>query len=196
VEVPPIDPLDFLSGTACYISQQPTQFKALCHQRPLALVWRVAAVAQKLANRFVLDCGFWILNSASVPKWCKTIVAVLLLPVCVGAAQALWMVLRASGDATTIWVASLAGAACWVVVYSLLPKPMWIYVVGRIHARAWAWAFGGRVKNSQPGQRRPRGSAKAIFIALALYFSCLGRLAVLSSSAATCSLGNYLPWFH
>jgi len=24
----------------------------------------------------------------------------------------------------------LAGAACWVVIFLLLPKPMWIYVFG------------------------------------------------------------------
>ena len=106
---------------------------------------------RELQLRFLLDSEFWILNSSAVPKWCKTLIAVLLLPVCLGAAQALWMVLRASGDATTIWVASLAGAACWVVIYSLLPKPMWIYVFGHEFTHAlWAWAFGGSVKNSRP----------------------------------------------
>ena len=33
-----------------------------------------------------------------MPKWCKTIIAILLLPVCAGAASALWMVLRKTGD--------------------------------------------------------------------------------------------------
>ena len=60
-----------------------------------------------------------------MPKWCKTIIAILLLPVCVGAVSALGMVLRQSGDADTIWVAFLSGAACWVTIYLLLPKPMW-----------------------------------------------------------------------
>ena len=65
-----------------------------------------------------------------MPKWVKTIIAILLLPLCIGSTKALVMVLRASGGADTVWVALLAGAACWVVIYLLLPKPMWIYVVG------------------------------------------------------------------
>jgi len=67
--------------------------------------------------------GFWIYAFA-VPKWCKTIIAILLLPVCAGATAALLMVLRASGSADTTWVPALAGAACWLVIYLLLPKPM------------------------------------------------------------------------
>ena len=39
-----------------------------------------------------------------VPKWCKLIVAVLLLPVCAGAGITLWRVLLASGSADTIWL--------------------------------------------------------------------------------------------
>jgi len=82
-----------------------------------------------------------------MPKWVKTIIAILLLPLCIGSTRALVMVLRASGGADTVWVALLAGAACWVVIYLLLPKPMWIYVVGHELTHAiWAWLFGRRVK--------------------------------------------------
>jgi hypothetical protein len=82
-----------------------------------------------------------------MPKWCKTIVAILLLPLCFGAGKALWLVLRQSGDATTIWAGLLSGAACWVVIYLLLPKPMWVYVVGHELTHAlWTWLFGGKVK--------------------------------------------------
>jgi len=82
-----------------------------------------------------------------VPKWCKTILAILLLPACVGAAQALVKVLRASGDADTVWVALGAGAVCWGVIYLLLPRPMWIYVFGHELTHAiWVWLFGGDVK--------------------------------------------------
>ena len=56
--------------------------------------------------------------------------AVLLLPLCFGAVRALWLVLAHSGQATLIWVGFLSGAACWVVIFCLLPKPMWIYVFG------------------------------------------------------------------
>jgi hypothetical protein len=46
-----------------------------------------------------------------VPKWIKFIIAVLLLPVCAGAARALWLVLRAGYGADTVWIPLLAGAA-------------------------------------------------------------------------------------
>ena len=82
-----------------------------------------------------------------MPKWVKRIIAVLLLPLCIGATRALGMVLRASGSADTVWVAMLAGAACWLVIFLLLPKPMLIYVFGHELTHAlWTWLFGGRVR--------------------------------------------------
>ena len=84
---------------------------------------------------------------SGVPKWIKFIIGLLLLPVCAGALRALWLVLRASGSADTIWVPFLGGAACWIVVFILLPKPMWIYVFGHELTHAlWTWLFGGEVK--------------------------------------------------
>src|SRR5438128_3419371 len=82
-----------------------------------------------------------------MPKWVKTIIAILLLPLCLGVTNALILVLRASGGANTVWVPMLAGAACWLVILLLLPKPMWVYVFGHELTHAlWAWLFGGRVK--------------------------------------------------
>jgi hypothetical protein len=82
-----------------------------------------------------------------VPKWVKLIIAIVLLPVCAGAARALWLVLRAGYGADTVWVPMLAGAACWVVIFLMLPKPMWIYVFGHEFTHAlWTWLFGGQVK--------------------------------------------------
>lgn len=82
-----------------------------------------------------------------MPKWVKLIIALALLPVCAGAARALWLVLQRCGSADTTWVPLLAGAACWVVVFWLLPKPMWLYVLGHELTHAlWTWLFGGRVK--------------------------------------------------
>jgi hypothetical protein len=82
-----------------------------------------------------------------VPKWIKFIIAVLLLPVCAGAARALWLVLRASGSADTTWIPFLGGVACWCVIFFLLPKLMWIYVFGHELTHAlWTWLFGGEVK--------------------------------------------------
>jgi len=82
-----------------------------------------------------------------VPKWAKLVLAIALWPVCGGAGLALWRVIRASGSADTTWVPLLAGAACWAVIYRLLPKPLWLYVLGHEFTHAlWTWLFGGRVK--------------------------------------------------
>src|SRR2546429_2217108 len=89
----------------------------------------------------------WLFDPLAMPKWIKTIIAILLLPLCIGVANALALVLRASGGANTVWVPMLAGAACWLVILLLLPKPMWIYVFGHELTHAlWAWLFGGRGK--------------------------------------------------
>lgn len=82
-----------------------------------------------------------------MPKWAKFIGALLLTPFCLGAVTALWQTARAAGGADTVWVPMLAGAACWVVIYLLLPRPMWLYVFGHELTHAlWTWLLGGRVK--------------------------------------------------
>jgi Peptidase M50B-like len=82
-----------------------------------------------------------------VLKWLKFLIAILLLPVCAGAALALGAVLRLSGGADMTWIPLLGGVACWCVIFFLLPKPMWIYVFGHELTHAlWAWLFGGRLK--------------------------------------------------
>ena len=61
--------------------------------------------------------------------------------------MALLKVLRAAGSADTTWIPFLAGATCWIIIFSLLPKPMWIYVFGHELTHAlWTWLFGGEVK--------------------------------------------------
>ena len=137
-----------------------------------------------------------------MPKWVKAVLAVLLLPVCIGAAKALWRVLRASGGADTFWVAMLAGAACWVVVFLLLPKPMWLYVVGHELTHAiWTWLFGGRVKsfkaNSKGGQVVVTRSN--FVVALAPYFFPFYVFLVVALFALGHVIWNwksYLVWFH
>ncbi|MEI7730545.1 MAG: M50 family metallopeptidase [Verrucomicrobiota bacterium] len=80
-------------------------------------------------------------------KWIKFFIGLLLLPVCYGAGKTLWLTLKASGSADTTWIPMLAGAACWLVVFILLPAPMYIYVFGHELTHAvWAMLFGGRVK--------------------------------------------------
>ena len=82
-----------------------------------------------------------------MPKWLKMCVGILLLPVCLATTQALERVLSNARTADRFWPPLLAGAACWVVVFVLLPKPMWVYVLGHESTHAvWTWFFGGRVK--------------------------------------------------
>jgi hypothetical protein len=137
-----------------------------------------------------------------VPKWCKTIIAVLLLPVCAGAASALWMVLRKAGDADTTWVPFLCGSACWVVLYCLLPKPMWVYVFGHELTHAvWTWLMGGKVKQFRASANGGHVVVnKSNFaIALAPYFFPLYAVLVVLIFLAGHWLWNwqhYLVWFH
>jgi hypothetical protein len=137
-----------------------------------------------------------------MPKWCKTIVAILLLPACVGAAFASWMVLRASGEADTTWVPFLAGAACWLTVYLLLPKPMWVYVLGHELTHAlWTWLLGGKVKrfSASPSGGHVVVSKSNFVIALAPYFFPLYAVLVVLVFLTGHWLWNwhhYLAWFH
>ena len=82
-----------------------------------------------------------------MPKWFKLMLAVPLLPVCYGAAKALALVVAVSGQADMVWIAMVGGAACWLVVFLLLPKPMRLYVFGHEMTHVlWTWLFGGKVR--------------------------------------------------
>ena len=137
-----------------------------------------------------------------MPKWVKTIIAILLLPVCAGAASALWRVIQQSGSADTTWVPLLAGAACWGVIFFLLPKPMWIYVFGHELTHAvWTWLFGGQVKKFKASSTGGHVviSKSNFVIALAPYFFPLYAVLVVAVFAAGQYFGNWkelLPWFH
>jgi hypothetical protein len=137
-----------------------------------------------------------------VAKWIKLLVGVLLLPVCAGAATALYRVTRASIGADTVWVALAAGGGCWLSIYLLLPKPMWVYVFGHELTHAiWTWLMGGRVKkfkaNADGGHVIVTKSN--FLIALAPYFFPIYSVGI----ASLFLLGNriwnwqaFLPWFH
>jgi hypothetical protein len=143
-------------------------------------------------------CGYPL----PVPKWCKTILAILLLPVCVGAGSALWMVLKTSGSADTTWVPFLAGAACWLTVYLLLPKPMWMYVFGHELTHAvWTWLMGGKVKRFKASASGGHVvvSKSNFAIALAPYFFPLYAVLVVLLFLAGHWIWNwrhYLAFFH
>ncbi len=137
-----------------------------------------------------------------MPKWLKLILAVLLLPACLGAAEALWRVVRASGGADTTWVPLLAGAGCWLTVFLLLPKPMLLYVFGHELTHAlWTWLFGGKVQKLKASAQGGHVvvSKTNFLIALAPYFFPLYVVLVV----LVFSLGNLLwnwrslrVWFH
>ena len=137
-----------------------------------------------------------------MPKWVKTIIAVLLLPLCLGAVRALWEVLRRSGDATTIWVALGGGAACWVVVFLLLPKPMWVYVLGHEFTHVlWTWVFGGKVKKFKAGSQGGHVvvTKNNFLISLAPYFFPVYAALVVAVFVIGHLIWNWAPyvvWFH
>jgi len=137
-----------------------------------------------------------------VLKWCKAILAVLLLPVCAGQAWALVRVVGASGQADTIWVALLSGAACWLVIYLLLPKPMWVYVVGHELTHAlWTWLLGGRVKKFKASAKGGHVvvTKNNFIIALAPYFFPLYAVLVtllFVGGSLVWNWHSYLVWFH
>ena len=130
------------------------------------------------------------------------LIALALLPVCVGAGQALWMVIRASGSADTTWVPMLAGAACWLAVFLLLPKPMWIYVFGHELTHAlWTWLCWGRVKRFKASASGGHVvvSKTNFLITLAPYFFPLYAVLVILAFVLGHLLWNWthlLVWFH
>ncbi|HUR45638.1 MAG TPA: hypothetical protein VMZ27_07165 [Candidatus Saccharimonadales bacterium] len=137
-----------------------------------------------------------------MPKWVKLLLGILLLPICVGAVRALFMVIGATGRADTIWVALIGGAACWLTLFLLLPKPMRVYVFGHELTHAvWTWLFGGRVKKFKVTSKGGHVivTKSNFVIALAPYFFPLyAALTVL-----VFVLGNllwnwagYRVWFH
>ena len=137
-----------------------------------------------------------------MPRWLKSVVAVLLLPLCVGATQAVGQVVQAGSAADRFWVALVAGVACWVVVYALLPRPMRLYVLGHelTHALV-AWFSGRKVRRIRVG--RTSGSVTVEranwVITLAPYFvPFYAALVALSFSVGNLFLGwePYVAWFH
>jgi hypothetical protein len=139
-----------------------------------------------------------------VPKWVKSILALLLLPLCYGATQALVLLLRQSGgeEATLVWVPLVAGVACWIVIYVLLPRPMWLYVVGHELTHViWTWAFWGKVKKFKAGAGGGHVVVTRVnfLITLAPYFFPFYVALVVLGFAAGNAIWNwnpFSPFFH
>jgi hypothetical protein len=138
-----------------------------------------------------------------MPKWLKMCVGILLLPMCLGTARALWFELGYLGGFDRVWLPLLAGAACWVVVFLLLPRPMWVYVFGHELTHAvWTWIFGGSVKHfkAKSSGGHVITTKNNFIIALAPYFfPFYAVLIVLIFFVGDLIFGwrqAYLPWFH
>jgi len=135
-------------------------------------------------------------------KWTKLIVAILLLPICAGAVSALVRVLRATGSADTFWVAFLGGAACWLVLFLLLPKPMLLYVFGHELTHAlWTWLFGGKVKRfkaTAKGGHVVISKSNFLIVLAPYFFPFYVALAVLVFALGHWLFGwdRYRHWFH
>jgi hypothetical protein len=135
-------------------------------------------------------------------RFAKSGIALLLLPLCIGAGSALYRLLQTAGDADTVWVPLLAGSACWLVVYYFLPRPMWIYVAGHELTHAlWTWVFGGRVKRIRVSSRGGHviTTKENFVITLAPYFFPFYAALVVFGFALGHWIWNWsaaLPWFH
>lgn len=137
-----------------------------------------------------------------MPKWVKLIIAIFLLPICVATAQAVGKVLFASVGADRIWMPMLAGAACWVTIFLLLPKPMLLYVFGHELTHAvWTWLFGGQVKRfkaTASGGHVVTTKSNFLIVLAPYFFPLYAAMVVL-----VFFLGDlfwpwrrYLTWFH
>jgi hypothetical protein len=130
------------------------------------------------------------------------LVGILLLPVCLATFQALGRVLSNTSSSERFWPPLLAGAACWLVVFLLLPKPMWIYVLGHESTHAvWTWLFGGRVKRFKAASSGGHVvTTKSNFvITLAPYFFPFYAVVVVLVYVLGDLLWHwraYAPWFH
>jgi hypothetical protein len=138
-----------------------------------------------------------------MPKWVKFLLGLALLPVCVATAKTVWQILATSGGADKVWLPMLAGAASWVVIFLLLPKPMWIYVLGHEMTHAvWTWICGGQVKRLKATSEGGHVvTTKSNFvIALAPYFfpfyAVVVVLVFLIGDLIWSWRSGYLPWFH
>ncbi|HAV65093.1 MAG TPA: hypothetical protein DCY13_22320 [Verrucomicrobiales bacterium] len=137
-----------------------------------------------------------------MPKWLKLIIGLLLIPACLGAVRTFWRLLQHTGHADWFWVAFAAGTAIWLVIFVMLPKPMWIYVVGHELTHAvWTWVFGGRVRSFKAGSKGGHVviTRNNFVISLAPYFFPLYAAMVVVGFVTGHLIWNwstYQVWFH
>lgn len=88
-------------------------------------------------------------------RWLKLLIALGLLPACIGATVATAHLGRIllSGYNHQSTLAFAGGYVLWLVVFSALPKPVRTYVLGHELTHAvWAWAMGARVSGLKVGK--------------------------------------------
>jgi len=150
----------------------------------------------------VFPSALAVARRSGVPKWAKMIVGILLLPVCAGAVKALVLVLGMTRRAEMMWVAALGGAACWLAIFLLLPKPMRVYVFGHELTHVlWTWLFGGRVKRFKTSASGGHVvvTKNNFLIALAPYFFPLYVVLIILCFAIGHLIWGWerhLVWFH
>jgi hypothetical protein len=117
--------------------------------------------------------------------------------------NAFWLVVQRSGEnAVTVWVALAGGAACWLVIFLMLPKPMLIYVFGHELTHAvWTWIFGGRVKKFKATSKGGHVvvTTNNFVIALAPYFFPIYVVMIVGAFLVGHLIWNwrsYVPFFH
>lgn len=77
----------------------------------------------------------------------RIVIAILLIPFCIGSIFALWKIISYNNASEMVWVATLAGFFIWILVYFFIPEPKWIYVLGHELTHAlWSLPFGGKLK--------------------------------------------------
>lgn len=116
-----------------------------------------------------------------MPKWIKVIIAVLLLPVCIGTWRTLLQAISGAGGALDVWVPLASGAGCWIAVFLFLPRQAWLYVMGHEMTHVvWSWAFGGKLKKFKVGAKSGHVvvTKSNFLVALAPYFFPLYSIAV------------------
>jgi hypothetical protein len=129
-------------------------------------------------------------------------IAILLVPVCIGAVKALARIIDTTGQANSFWLVLGGGMASWLAIYLLLPKPMLIYVFGHELTHVlWTWLFGGRVRKFKVTSKGGHVilSKSNFLIALAPYFFPLYVVLVVILFAAGHLIWGwtgYLVWFH
>ena len=139
----------------------------------------------------VEKCGQDIMS-----KVVKLLIGLLMLPLCVGIASAVWRVLMATDHEHAVWIPMLVGVVLWLLIYLVFPRPMWLYVAGHelTHALC-ALGFGkkvGKLKVTSQGGNVEVSDSNFI-IALAPYFvPFYAILVVLGFWVA----GFFLSWNH